>query len=214
MSSEFGKLLKHYRKQNNVSQAEVLNKLRAQGYSYDKSAISKWETGLHMPRAEVIEILEDILTPKSVGLLLKAAGYLYEAESRYQLAEISRQEPRHFEELSITALKIASNLSRYHRNLVTADGSPCAVGILVYGGFMYEMLTPDSGQSVELPQVDKTLAMYLLSHIKREFPELADINDWADLTNDKISEDFLQRLTNRAHRGNFKGTCPVCKGWQ
>ena len=214
MSLEFGKLLKHYRKQNNVSQAEVLNKLRAQGYSYDKSAISKWETGLHMPRAEVIEILEDILTPKSVGLLLKAAGYLYEAESRYQLAEISRQEPRHFEELSITALKIASNLSRYHRNLMTVHDSSFSVGSLVYGGHMYEMLSPNSGLSVELPQVDKTLALYLLSHIKREFPELANITDWTELTNDKITEGFLQKLTHKAHKGNFKGTCPGCKDRQ
>ena len=107
MSSEFGKLLKHYRKQNNVSQAEVLNKLRAQGYSYDKSAISKWETGLHMPRAEVIEILEDILAPKSVGLLLKAAGYLYEAESRFQLEYTREEQSPRSKELQTTALVIA-----------------------------------------------------------------------------------------------------------
>jgi len=187
------------------------DKLYDQGYFYDKSAISKWETGSHVPSAEVVEILEDILLPKSNGLLLKAAGYLYEAESRYQLAEISRQEPRHFEELSITALKIASNLSRYHRNLMTIHDSSFSVGSLVYGGHMYEMLSPNSGVSVELPQVDKTLALYLLSHIKREFPELANITDWTELTSDKITEDFLQRLTHRAHKGNFKGTCPMCK---
>ena len=32
----------------------------------------------------------------------------------------------------------------------------------------------------------------------------ADITDWADLTNDKITEDFIQRLNYRAHKGNFK----------
>lgn len=163
----------------------------------------------------IIEKDINLLSPEVV--IAKLPPHVWRLRDDYEdiksLADGTAQEPQHSEELSITALKIASNLSKYHRNLVTADDSPCAVGVLVYGGFMYEMLSPDSGQSVELPQVDKTLAMYLLSHIKREFPELADINDWADLTNDKISEDFLQRLTNRAHRGNFKGTCSVCKDW-
>lgn len=211
MNTEFGKLLRHHRKLKALSQAKLRDMIEAWGPRYDKSAISKWETGSHVPRAEVVEILEDILLPKANGLLLKAAGYLYEAESRYQLVEISRQEPRHFEELSTTALKIASNLSRYHRNLMTVHDSSFSVGSLVYGGHMYEMLSPNSGVSVELPQVDKTLALYLLSHIKREFPELANITDWTELTNDKITEDFLQRLTHRAHKGNFKGTCPMCK---
>lgn len=152
------------------------------------------------------------LSPEVV--IVKLPSYMWHLRDDYEdiksLADGTAQEPRHSEELSITALKIASNLSRYHRNLTTDHGSSYAVGGLIYGGFMYEILSPDSGQSVELPQVDKTLAMYLLSHLKREFPELADITDWVDLTNDKITEDFIQRLIHRAHKGNFKGTCPGC----
>ena len=204
MSSEFGKLLKHYRKQNNVSQAEVLNKLRAQGYSYDKSAISKWETGLHMPRAEVIEILEDILTPKSVGLLLKAAGYLYEAESRFQLEYTREEQSPQSKELQTTALIIASNLEKLRNAPPQWLGDPLhrqvyTVGEKVYGGWWVHE------DRARLGDVDRTVAAELLQRLKEEgeFPELAEIEDWKELSEDSVTEGFIQRLISRAHRGNF-----------
>ncbi len=201
MSSKFGKLLKHYRKQNNASQAEVLNKLRAQGYSYDKSAISKWETGLHMPRAEVIEILEDILTPKSVGLLLKAAGYLYEAESRFQsvVSVMEEQSPRS-KELQTTALTIATNLEKYQNEPITFRGTEMdRVGEIVYGGWWL------GEERARLGDVDKKLAARLLICLKKEgeFPELDNIQDWSELNDTQITVNFILRLISRAHRGNF-----------
>jgi len=204
MSSEFGKLLKHYRKQNNVSQAEVLNKLRAQGYSYDKSAISKWETGLHMPRAEVIEILEDILTPKSVGLLLKAAGYLYEAESRFQLEYTREEQSPRSKELQTAALIIASNLEKIRSAPPESLGDPFGhtvftMGEKVHGGWwVYE-------DRAKLGDVDRTVADELLKRLKEEgeFPELAEIDDWEELKEASVTEDFIQRLISRAHRGNL-----------
>jgi len=163
----------------------------------------------------IIEKDINLLAPEVV--IAKLPPYTWHLRGDYEaiksLADKCAQESPHFDELTITALKIASNLSRYHRNLMTVHDSSYIVGNLVYGGLMYEMLSPDSGQSIELPQVDKTSARYLLSHLKEEFPELANITDWAELTNDKITEDFIQRLISRAHRGNFKGTCPVCKDW-
>lgn len=161
----------------------------------------------------IIEIDINMLSPEVV--IAKLPPHVWHLRDDYELIESlagrTIQDPQHSGELSITALKIASNLGRYHRSLTTDHRSSCAVGDLIYGGFMYEMLSPNSGQSVELPQVDKILAMYLLSHLKEEFPELVDITDWADLASDKITEDFIQRLIHKAHKGNFKGTCPVCK---
>ena len=204
MNTEFGKLLEHYRKQNNVSQAEVLNKLRAQGYSYDKSAISKWETGLHMPRAEVIEILEDILTPKSFGLLLKAAGYLYEAESRFQLEYTREEQSPQSKELQTTALIIASNLEKFRNAPPQWLGDPLhrqvyTVREQVYGGWwIYE-------DQAKLGDVNKNTAAKLLKCLKEEgeFPELADKSDWSELKETQITENFIQRLIARAHRGNL-----------
>ncbi len=205
MSSEFGKLLKHYRKQNNISQAEVMNKLNAQGYSYDKSAISKWETGLHVPRAEVVGILEDILTPKSVGLLLKAAGYLYEAESRFQLEYTREEQSPRSKELQTTALVLASNLEKIRNAPPESLGDPFGhsaypVGELVFGGWwIYEE------DRAKLGDVDRELASELLKLLKEEgdFPELVDIDDWSELNYDLITESFIQRLTVRAYRGDF-----------
>lgn len=57
----------------------------------------------------------------------------------------------------------------------------------------------------KLGDVDKTAAVELLKRLKdeEEFPELADIGDWADLKDDQITENFIQRLISRAYRGNF-----------
>lgn len=197
MSSEFGKLLKYYREQNNVSQAEVLNKLKVQGYSYDKSAISKWETGLHVPRAEVVEILEDVLTPQSVGLLLKAAGYLHEAESRFQSLMVAgkRQTPKD-EEYSRILRKIISNLRKYLHSpsFLSTAHTP---GNAIYGDGSAPALLAD------LEPIDKDAALKLLKLIQGESPELADIDDWADLPDERISNDFIERLVSMERQGGF-----------
>ncbi len=85
------------------------------------------------------------------------------------------------------------------------------MGNLVYGeGFFYEILPLGSGQTTELIKVDNLVAKNVLEHIKEEFPELADTSDWADLTDDKITSDFVERLKLKAYRGDFKGKCPAC----
>lgn len=165
----------------------------------------------HIPDVRTIKrIIEDINRLFPDVVIAKLPPHLWHLRDDYEairsLADKTVTETPLSRELSVTALKIASNLSRYNRSLTTNHDSSCAVGDLVYGGFMYEVLSPGSGQSVELPQVDKTLAMNLLSHLKGEFLELADITDWADLTGDKITEDFIQRLIHRVHKGNFKDT--------
>lgn len=118
---------------------------------------------------------------------------------------------KHFKELSTVAVSIASNLQRYRNNLAVFQGGSNKTGELIYGGSMYEMHTPDFGQFGELQQVDRGLAKNLLSHLKEEFPELVDITDWSDLTDDKITEDLIERLRLKAYRGGFKrGKCMGC----
>ena len=193
MGTEFGELLRHHRKLKAVSQAKLRDKIEAWGPRYDKSAISKWETGLHVPSAEVVEILEDILFPNSNGLLLKAAGYRYQAEDSSQSKE-----------LQTTALIIASNLEKLRNAPPQWLGDPLhrqvyTVGEKVYGGWwVYE-------DRAKLGDVDKNTAAKLLKCLKEEgeFPELADISDWSELKEAQITENFIQRLIARAHRGNF-----------
>ena len=61
MNTEFWKLLRQHREFNGLSQSELKDRLDTQGYSFTESAISKWENGIHVPKAEVVEVLEDIL---------------------------------------------------------------------------------------------------------------------------------------------------------
>lgn len=205
MNTEFGKLLRQYRDLNSLSQSELKDRLDTQGYHVTESAISKWENGIHVPRAEVVEVLEDILMPKSIGFLLRAAGYRAEAEIRFQSSGMVREEQSpQSEELQTIALIIASNIEKIRSAPPQSLGDPFGhtiytVGEKVYGGWwVYE-------DRARLGDVDRTVAAELLKRLKEEgeFPELADIEDWEELKEDSVTEDFIQRLISRAHRGNF-----------
>jgi len=109
---------------------------------------------------------------------------------------------RHFQELSVTALMLASNFESYLDNFGT--GSDSTVGDVVYGGWLDDI---HDALSVEMREVDRPLSLNLLDHLKEEFPELANISDWTQLTGDKISYDFIARLKLKANRGDFVGNC-------
>lgn len=205
MNTEFGKLLRQYRDLNSLSQSELKDRLDTQGYHVTESAISKWENGIHVPRAEVVEVLEDILMPKSIGFLLRAAGYRAEAEIRFQSSGMVREEQSpQSEELQTIALIIASNIEKIRSAPPQSLGDPFGhtiytVGEKVYGGWwVYE-------DRARLGDVDRTVAAELLQRLKEEgeFSELAEIEDWKELSEDSVTEGFIQRLISRAHRGNF-----------
>lgn len=128
----------------------------------------------------------------------------YDYEDIKSIADKTTQESPHSKELSTTLLIIASNLEKY-RN-VASDSSADPFGLTVYtvdekvygGWWVFE-------DRARLGDVDRALAAELLGYLKREgeFPELADIGDWSELNDTQITEDFIQRLISRAHRGNF-----------
>ncbi|HUV53411.1 MAG TPA: hypothetical protein VMW64_10120, partial [Dehalococcoidia bacterium] len=187
-----------------MRQAELRDKIEAWGPRYDKSAISKWEIGLHVPTMEVVEILEDILLPSSNGLLLKAAGYLYEAESRFQLEYTREEQSPRSKELQTAALIIASNLEKIRSAPPESLGDPFGHTVFTMGEKVYGGLWVHEDRA-KLGDVDRTVAAELLKRLKEEgeFPELAEIDDWEELKEARVTEDFIQRLISRAHRGNF-----------
>lgn len=103
-----------------------------------------------------------------------------------------------------TALIIASNLEKIRNTPSLALGDPHGrqiykVGGKIYGGWwIYE-------DQARLGDVDRALAAKLLELLKEEeeFPELADIEDWSALNYSQVTENFIQRLISRAHRGNL-----------
>jgi len=205
MNTEFGKLLRQYRELNGLSQSELKDRLDTQGYPVTESAISKWENGIHVPKAEVVEVLEDILMPKSVGFLLRAAGYRAEAEIRFQSSGMVREEESpQSKELQTTALIIVSNLEKIR------NAPPQSLGDL-FGNTVYRVEERVYGgwwvheDRARLGDVDRAVAAKLLKRLQEEggFPELADIDDWKELKEDSVTEDFIQRLNSRAHRGNL-----------
>ena len=122
-----------------------------------------------------------------------------------QAAKYERDTKQHRADLSITALILASNFESYLDNFGTGSGS--TVGDVVYGGLLCDI---HDALSVEMREVDRPLALNLLHHLKEEFPELANISDWTQLTGDKISHDFIARLKLKANRGDFVGNCHLC----
>ena len=72
------------------------------------------------------------------------------------------------------------------------------MGEKVYGGWWAH------ADRARLGDVDKKVATELIKRLKGEgeFRELADIEDWKDLEEDSVTEEFIQRLNSRAHRGN------------
>ena len=119
-----------------------------------------------------------------------------------QAKEYQSEIERHQQKLSITASLLALNLGRCWDNF---DLCTDTLGVVVYGGLAHEV----GGPSAIMETVDRSVALNLLYHLKDEFPELTDIKDWAELNNDKITKDFVERLRLRAYRGDF-GKCPAC----
>jgi hypothetical protein len=203
---EFSRLLSQFIKERRITQRTLIGNLKSQGYSYTDAAVSKWVSGKRTPPADVVEAIEDILeSPK--GWLLKAAGYPADAQIR-QLSVIEPEKTRHFQEISVALFAIASNLENY-LDQIEFDSSS-TIGDVVYGGWLNLIDGTVDALSVKMRDINKPLALSLLLHLKEEFPELDNINDWDQLTDDKINHDFIARLKIKASRGDFTGTCDLC----
>ncbi len=215
--TEFSRLVRVLRrKENRFSQTRLVELLHKQGYEgYNKSSVSKWENGHTKPPPEVVEILEDILGSRP-GLLLRAAGYLAEAEIR-QEGLIDPKVKAHFADLTLTGIGLAKNWEIWLRNPVVnlnigrmPDTPSYPIGDLICGGSVYEIGSLGSGQVFELADVNKRMAKNLLAHLRVEFTELANLRDFVDLTDDKYSRKIVILL--QAHRERYEGHCPKCPG--
>ena len=72
--SEFGRLLKRYREQNDLTQEGLLNELRSDYHQiWSKATICKWEKGIHRPRSiSIVKDLQDMLGVPNDKLLIAA----------------------------------------------------------------------------------------------------------------------------------------------
>lgn len=150
----------------------------------------------------IIEKDINLLSPEVV--IAKLPPHVWHLRDDYEdiksLADKTPQESPHSKELSTTLLIIASNLEKYRNEPAAFLGTKMdKVWDRVYGGWWI------GEERAKLGDVDREVAAELLKHLREEggFPELVDIKDWAELNDTQITEDFIQRLIARAHRGNF-----------
>ena len=150
----------------------------------------------------IIEKDINLLSPEVV--IAKLPPHVWHLRNDYEdimsLADNTPQESPHSKELSTTLLIITSNLEKYRNEPAAFLGTEITkVWNRVYGGWWI------GENRAKLGGVNREVAAELLIRLKDEgeFPELADIGDWAELADDKITGNFIQRLIARAHMGNF-----------
>ncbi len=182
-----------------ISDTLAYLEMNPQGHPvYSRHTISRVREELtKLPVSRIIQLLYELPEIKD---------FVKELRPDYIEQELHEEEQRaqHSSELTTTALIIASNLEKIRNAPPESLGDPFGHTIYkveekVYGGWwVYE-------DRARLGNVDRTVAAELLKRLKEEgeFPELAEIEDWAELKDDQITEDFIQRLISRAHRGKF-----------
>jgi len=107
-----------------------------------------------------------------------------------------KQEQRTGDVFRRLAQGIASNLRTCRYDSVICSSLSDKIGNEAYGQELVLGVT-DAGrvEPIDLVKVDRTTALKMLERLpKKEFPELIGITDWADLTYDRINEDFIVRL--------------------
>ncbi len=149
-------------------------------------------------------IERDINQLKPEVVIAKLPRYVWHLRDDYEAVEalavtIMRMSPLPKDQVT-TALIIASNYEIYRNEPAAYLGTEIdRMGERVFGGWWI------GEDRAKLGDVDREVAAELLIRLKEEgeFPELADIENWKDLNDTKIADDFIQRLITRAHRGNF-----------
>ena len=125
-------------------------------------------------------------------------------EAIKKIAEPTTRKSTLPEDQATTALIIASNLDKIRNAPAESQGDLLGrrihrVGKKIYGGWWI------NEDLAKLGDVDRKLAPKLFKLLKTEgeFPELTEISNWTKLKETHNTENFIQRLIGRAHRGNF-----------
>lgn len=137
-----------------------------------------------------------------------------EREARIKTEQAAEETEQHFAQLDYARTAIVDNYKKWVENPLVnlnkgrLEGKPLyPIGDLVYGGITYDSPL-GSGEFRELLDVDKYEADDLLTHLKAEYPELANLHTFANLTDNKESHRIINLL--QAHRGRYEGNCPHC----
>jgi transcriptional regulator with XRE-family HTH domain len=225
-SNNFGEILRHFRKENGLSQEGLGNELREKGEKYfNKSTISRWENGTRKPEIETIRDLGEILGIDS-GMLLKAAGYSIELGSEHQSSDIDlvvlKKKEEHNQRLTAVANSL---LGKDLRNVTRWVNSNGQVEYPLYKNKdIHEHPTRLSQDDLSGYLEQNLISAYhdytewffktcFLPHLYAEWPKELKNKDYYIMAEEQPYE-LIDTLRLLAERKTFKGTCPVCKDWE
>lgn len=153
-----------------------------------------WEEVSVFPE-EIQRLRKDYLDKKAMELKIRleeskqgqSKGVAGQGASAVELARA-----RHWEELATLAGQLVTLREEYN------IGHPV-------GG--YDGYIIDDPLMIELPS---GLLSSLSIHLKHEFPEFRNINNWKELLKIDTADELIIKLALVAHRRTLKGTCPFC----
>ncbi len=119
----------------------------------------------------------------------------------------------HRRDLADVAAALAANCSK----LLVHEGK--VIGNVIDGGTLWvseytiyvDSEVSDREDATVLERVDEILASNLLTHLAEEFPEMAGIGDWREVTRDDLSDAIVGVLSIVARRRMFAGDCDICR---
>jgi len=220
MSDAFSRLLKHYRKEHELSQQELRKELEDEYDIKSNGTISKWEHGKSKPQLGVVECLEHIFSlPR--GTLLGPAGYLVEApaivssDATQRSTIITKRLEEHFDHLAnMVNILLANGLETITKN----DPSVSAFPYTLWSGqagiaIPHELLSSYLQQNIDqlyLEYNDSDLPDFMC-HLEAEHTEIKSKGLRKVVAENPY--ELIDILRVLASRKTFKGTCPVCKDW-
>lgn len=225
--NNFARKLRQLRKGNDLTQEQLRIGLETQGYEISRiSTISRWENGSRIPKAEIVEALEDILQVNR-GVLLRAARYLVEQSSDEpvspQIEPVGvRQRAEHFAELSSIAKSLlvngldnvsspswTTNQSRQVKYLLPNQNAASG-----YDEITEEQLASrlDSNMAAIIKDKDWFFRHCFIPHLKSELPEALGTKLFFKVVEEQPYE-LIEILRMLAAKRTFRGTCRVCEDW-
>lgn len=215
MNNKTGQLIEKYRKENNLTQVELADKL-----GVSKSAISKWENGNNLPDITLLEPLSEILGIDK--LLLFTSEYEAKEESNEKTKQVKKKDI--FKIITISILFIFSiaftnyiSYKLYKHKLSILESQETSVyrfystdeeyyvngyiifqngeSTIVFDQLKYQDIHQSRAKSKEKI---KSLEMYLLVNNKRV------ITRYKAIIGDDINQNLYQLITSHNKDENIK----------
>jgi len=226
-ANDFGRRLRQLRRGNGLTQEQLRKGLEDQGYDISHiGTISRWEGGSRIPKAEIVEALEDILGVNR-GVLLRAARYVLEPSQDGTVSPENGdlktiQRTYHITEVCDTAESLlADGLHSASCSGWTANQSDQGKYVIPnenvesgYEGLTKEQLASrlDSNIASVLKKKDWFFRNCFIPHLKSELPQELKTKLFFKVVEEQPYE-LIEILRMLAAKRTFKGTCPVCEDW-